>query len=289
MPGHCIANRKVYAVREVTWTLLRPDGISLYVRDAVPTSTPVRGCIVGVTSVYDAIEWGWLNFLQWFAQRGFRCRLYELRGCARSEGGGADVTDMSVLIDDFLSVCEDLSKPDVPVFALGYGGSACISLMASLQQSYRFHGLVLQSPVFGVNEPSAAQHRLEMLSQVAPELRLPSGIDLSLTARSADMERYLKSDLIRQGVRANLLHVLSTNLPAAAKLGSKISLPTLIMTGTNDKIVFPGSISNFADTVPPKLLTLKSYEGAYHSLHAEPAEVRSRVWADIETWIVAHR
>jgi alpha-beta hydrolase superfamily lysophospholipase len=278
-------------MRETAWTLLRPDGISLHVRDAVPTSTPVRGCIVGVTSVYDAIDWGWLDFLQWFALRGFRCRLYEPRGCARSGGGGTDITDMSVLADDFLSVCQGLSKPGVPVIAMGYGASACIALSASLQQPHRFHGLLLQSPLLRVTIPSAVQARLELLAQVAPDLRLPSGeVNLSLTTRNPKyLEPYLRSELIAMGVRANLLQVLLSNLPVLAASGSAISVPTMILKGSEDKISYPGSINSFAYAVPPDLLTLKSYEGAYHALHSEYAEVQSRVWADIETWIVAHR
>lgn len=276
-------------MRETVWYLPRPDGISLYVHDATPDTGPVRGYIVVVVGLHDVIAGGWIEFLDWFSQRGFRCRLYEPRGCARSGGGGAELTDMAMLVDDFVAVCEGMRTSDAPIFAMGYSLSASIALQTSLQQPHRLHGLVMLSPMFKSIVRHADYHRLEMVSRLMPDLRLIPGVDLSLSTRNHKLlDPYLKNELIRKGVPANVQQVVHSALPQLAKSGPDISIPVLILTGDEDRISDLSIVNKFARTVPTHLLTRRNYEGAYHALHAELAEVQSQLWLDIEAWIDAH-
>jgi alpha-beta hydrolase superfamily lysophospholipase len=65
-----------------------------------------------------------------------------------------------------------------------------------------------------------------------------------------------------------------------------ITLPLLILHGTNDKATKPSGSRQFYDTAGSRDKTLKLYEGAYHDLLNDTD--RSIVMSDVTTWIDSH-
>ncbi len=67
---------------------------------------------------------------------------------------------------------------------------------------------------------------------------------------------------------------------------SEITLPILIMQGSQDRISDPSSSKMLFDGVSSKDKTMKIYEGFYHEIFNDPD--RQQVFADMEAWLKAH-
>ena len=64
---------------------------------------------------------------------------------------------------------------------------------------------------------------------------------------------------------------------------AKITLPILIVQGSEDKLVDPAGAKLLYDTVSSVDKTLKVYEGFYHEVFNEPEH--EQVLDDVETWL----
>jgi alpha-beta hydrolase superfamily lysophospholipase len=65
-----------------------------------------------------------------------------------------------------------------------------------------------------------------------------------------------------------------------------ITLPLLILQGSEDKLVNQDGAKTLYEKAGSKDKTLKIYEGFYHEVHNEPGN--ARVFADIEAWLASH-
>jgi lysophospholipase len=65
-----------------------------------------------------------------------------------------------------------------------------------------------------------------------------------------------------------------------------ITLPLLILQGSEDKLVNEAGARILYEKAGSKDKTLKIYEGFYHEVHNEPGN--ARVFADIEAWLASH-
>jgi alpha-beta hydrolase superfamily lysophospholipase len=67
----------------------------------------------------------------------------------------------------------------------------------------------------------------------------------------------------------------------------RITLPLLIVQGGADRLVDPAGARMLCDAVGSSDRKLIVYEGLYHEVFNEPE--RDRVFADLQTWLEAHR
>jgi alpha-beta hydrolase superfamily lysophospholipase len=113
-------------------------------------------------------------------------------------------------------------------------------------------------------------------------------LDASAISRNADVvEAYVNDPLVFRGkipVRTGtelirIIRLLENTV-------SKITLPVLIMQGTEDRLSAPEGSTMMHERVGSTDKTLKLYEGFYHEIFNEPE--RDRVLRDMETWIAGH-
>jgi alpha-beta hydrolase superfamily lysophospholipase len=67
---------------------------------------------------------------------------------------------------------------------------------------------------------------------------------------------------------------------------SKISIPVLIMQGSDDRLVDPDDGQLLYDLVGSSDKTLKMYPGLHHEIFNEPE--RDQVFADMQAWLKDH-
>jgi alpha-beta hydrolase superfamily lysophospholipase len=65
----------------------------------------------------------------------------------------------------------------------------------------------------------------------------------------------------------------------------KITLPFIVVQGSEDKLVDPSGAQMLYDRAGSKDKTLNVYEGLYHEIHNEPE--RSAMFKDVEAWLAA--
>jgi acylglycerol lipase len=66
----------------------------------------------------------------------------------------------------------------------------------------------------------------------------------------------------------------------------KITLPFIIVQGSEDKLVDPGGAQMLYEKASSKDKTIRVYEGLHHEVFNEPE--RARVLKDVEAWLAAH-
>ncbi len=66
----------------------------------------------------------------------------------------------------------------------------------------------------------------------------------------------------------------------------RITLPTLLMWGTSDRLCLPAGSELVAANIGSKDLTVKPYEGLFHEIMNEPE--RDQVLDDLVAWLDGH-
>jgi acylglycerol lipase len=259
-------------------------GLSIFFRSWRPDGNP-RALIVichGVNSHGGQYTWA----AEQFVEAGCAVYALDLRGRGKSEGERFYVENVADYVSDVAGVI-DIAKsrdPGVPVFLLGHSAGGVVSSIYTLDNQTELAGFICESFAFQVPAPGFALAAIKGLSHVAP--RLPV-----LTLKNEDFSRdpravaALNSDPLTA-------HEVQPAATVAALVRAderlreefpRITLPVLIMHGTDDKATVCQGSQFFYETVGSRDKTLKLYEGHYHDLLNDIG--KEDVMADIQAWI----
>jgi alpha-beta hydrolase superfamily lysophospholipase len=162
-----------------------------------------------------------------------------------------------------------------------------VSCTYTLDNQSEIAGLICESFAFKVPAPDFALSILKGISAVFPKLpalklkmkdftRDPAAL-AKLEADPLTLNETQPAKTVAALVRAN--DRLRREFP-------KITLPVLIMHGTEDKATVPAGSQFFYDTAGAKDKTLKLYEGHVHDLLSDLG--KEKVFADMRDWLVKH-
>jgi alpha-beta hydrolase superfamily lysophospholipase len=153
------------------------------------------------------------------------------------------------------------------VFLLGHSAGGVVSCVYTLENQAELAGFICESFAFQVPAPGFALAAIKGLSDLAP--RLPA-----LKLKNEDFSRDPKAvealnhdPLIAHEVQPAI--TVAALVRADERLRDEvplITLPALIMHGTEDKATVCQGSKLFCETVGSKDKTLKLYEGHYHDL-----------------------
>jgi len=218
---------------------------------------------------------------------GYAVYALDHRGRGRSDGerffvkDGEYVGDLTTFIDLVKS-----REPDLPVFLLGHSAGGVVACTYALDHQTQLKGLICESFAFEVPAPDFALAVIKGVSHLAPHahvLRLHNE-DFS---RDREVVKRLNEDpLIADEVQPT--QTVASMVKADERLRKefpKLTLPVLIMHGTEDKATKPSGSQFFYDTAGSTDKTLKLYEGHYHDLLSDLG--KEDVMADIKAWIAA--
>ena len=259
-------------------------GVKIHVRTWLPAAKP-RGVVVichGVNS--HGGQYGWTGAQ--FAGAGYAAMALDLRGRGLSEGERFFVEDIADYVADVANTVA-LAKsrhPDLPVFLLGHSAGGVVSATFVLDNQSELAGFICESFAFQVPAPGFALAAIKGISHVAP--RLPV-----LKLKNEDFSRDPKAV---QALNSDPLtaHEAQPAITVAALVRAderlreefpRITLPVLIMHGTEDKATVCHGSEFFHQTVGSRDKTLKLYEGHYHDLLNDIG--KEQVFEDIRQWI----
>jgi acylglycerol lipase len=219
---------------------------------------------------------------------GFAVYALDHRGRGRSDGERFFVEKVEDYVDDvgtFVKLAKS-REPGLPVFMLGHSAGGVISCTYALAHQAELAGLICESFAFRVYAPDLALAIVKGLSHIAPHvhvLKLPKD-DFS---RDPKVVQAMKDDpLIADEVQPSL--TVAAMVRADERLEqefSRITLPVLILHGTEDKVTKPEGSQFFYDNAGSTDKTLKLYEGHVHDLLNDVG--KESVLADIQGWIEA--
>lgn len=207
-------------------------------------------------------------------------------------GGMREVVERFTDYIDTLKVFHEMVKGwqrGKPMFLLGHSMGGLISSYYLLEHQASFRGAVLSAPAVKVSDRISQATIIvgKILSRLAPRMGLLA-LDTNGISRDPEVVKaYVNDPLVFHGKTPARLaaELLKAMLHVTAE-ADKISLPFIVVQGSEDKLVDPGGAQALFDKARSKDKTIKVYEGLYHEVFNEPE--RARVLKDVETWLAAH-
>ncbi len=216
---------------------------------------------------------------------------YDHRGHGRSDGDRAFVRSYDEFLDDLDVVLDDVEQryPEAPITLLGHsmGGNIALGYVLSAPaRQERLAGLILSGPALGgPDTPTGlAAKALHALAKRAPGLRF---VPLDADAISRDptvVEDYRNDPLVFTGkMSAGLASALVQAIEALPKQARSVTLPTLIVHGTADKLCDVAKSRELEVGLVNAEVTSHYYDGLYHEVFNEPEH--PEVVADVVAWL----
>src|SRR5262245_57020582 len=262
-------------------------GVKIFLRSWIPQGT--ERAVVAIFHGVNSHGGQYLWTAEQFVQAGYAVYALDLRGRGKSEGERFYVEHVSEYVSDVAGAIKIAKSrhPGLPLFLLGHSAGGVVSSVYTLENQAELTGFICESFAFQVPAPGFALAAIKGLSHVAP--RLPV-----LTLKNADFSRdpkaveALNNDPLTAHESQPAVTVAAL-VRADERLHDEfplITLPVLIMHGTDDKATVCRGSQFFYDTAGSKDKTLKLYEGHYHDLLNDVG--KEGVIADITAWIDKH-
>ncbi len=222
---------------------------------------------------------------------GFAAYAADYRGHGRSDGRRANIERMALIVADLGCFVRFAAErhPGLPVFMVGHSVGGLISLQYATEPGNPLDGLVLSAPTVEVMVGSALQRRLAgVLSALVPDLRVAAlGAEEKISRDPEVVRAYRQDPLVYHGrIKARTgAEILVTMEGLPARL-PRLSVPLLILHGTDDRICAPAGSTMVHDRVSSPDKTVRRYQDLYHEVFNEPE--RDEVLTDLVCWLEQH-
>jgi alpha-beta hydrolase superfamily lysophospholipase len=266
------------------------EGTQLFYQGWVPYSEPQTVLVL----VHGLAEHSgrYNNLADDMASHGFAIYAMDLRGHGRSAGKRCYVKHFSDYVDD-LDIFIDLVQsrhPASKIFLLGHSLGGTIATLYAASHQEKLDGMMLSAPTLKFNNSISQRQRFmaRILSRVAPCVGVTRLEANSISQDPAIVKAYTRDPLVYTGkisarMGVEMMEAIEETIPEVMPL---ISLPILIMQGTEDRLSHPDSGKFIYDSISSKDKTLKRYDGLFHEIFNEPRHVV--VIADMRKWLDEH-
>jgi alpha-beta hydrolase superfamily lysophospholipase len=215
---------------------------------------------------------------------------HDHRGHGYSDGPRAliDRVDNAVADLDRLVVLAQELDLGGELFLLGHSMGGCLAVRYAIAHQQRLRGLLLSGPLAALDAaPPPVRLIASVLSALTPRLPL-FAVDPSLVSRDpAVVKAYENDPLVHHGkLPVRTVAELAAAVDAFPSSVGAITVPTLIMYGTEDRLAPPAGSVMLGERIGAADKTVIPYEGLYHEILNEPEQ--DRVMDDMCAWLNAH-
>lgn len=220
-------------------------------------------------------------------QHGFGVAAFDHFGHGKTKGKRGHNPGYEKVMDsitEFIKKTKEVFGADTPLFIYGHsmGGNAVINYVLSREHTLK--GLIATSPFLRLAfEPPAWKLFMgRLIQKIAPSVTLGNEVDASFISRDeAEVKKYIEDPLIHAKVSPNFSLSFMDRGEWAIEHAAKATIPTLLLHGTDDKLISYKGTEAFAKNNGKA--TLKLYDGAYHELHNDFC--KEEVLQDITSWL----
>ncbi|WP_437546134.1 lysophospholipase [Sorangium sp. So ce367] len=261
-------------------------GTRLHMRSWRPAGTPRAAVVLCHGVLAHSGQYKWSG--EQLSAAGFAVYAYDHRGRGKSEGPRLFVNDIAEYTDDlgtFIALVKN-REPGLNVFLLGHSMGGVISCTWALDHQREIAGFICESFAFEVWAPKPVLSLVRFLGRVTPKLPVLKLHEKDFTRDPQALQK-LNSDPLTHGEvqpAGTVAALLKATDRMRAEFGT-LTLPLLIMHGTEDKATVPAGSQLFHDKAGSSDKTLKLYEGHFHDLLNDLG--KERVMADVVGWINA--
>ena len=274
------------AARAREETVRSTGGLNIFVRSWQPSGSPRAVVVVchGVNSHSGYFTWTG----EQLAVRGLAVYALDLRGRGRSDGERFYVDAVSDYVHDVATVVT-LAKsrhPGLATFLLGHSAGGVISCLYALDHQAELSGFVCESFAFQVAAPDFALAALKGLSHLAPHAHVLRLKNEDFSRDPAVVEAMNEDPLIAHETQpTKTVAELARADDRLKREFPLVTLPLLILHGTEDKVTRPAGSRIFHDEAGSADKTLRLYDGYVHDLLNDVG--KEAVLRDIAEWIEA--
>ena len=222
-------------------------------------------------------------------EAGFAVYGPDHQGHGRSGGkrGRIKLREAVADLDQLILTVSKGRHPELPQFLLGHSLGGAIALRYAMVHQSRLTGLALSAPLAAVEGGPALHAFARVLGTVLPRVPL-SKVQPRLVSRDqAIVNAYIADPLNYHGaVPAGVAGDLIAHVGTLAAGVRRITLPTLLMWGTADRLCPPAGAELVAANIGSEDLTVRRYEGLFHEIMNEPEQ--EQVLDDLVGWLGAH-
>ena len=223
---------------------------------------------------------------------GLHVRGYDARGHGRSPGPRGVIRDPSALLEDLARMFERLSfdaakaGDEAPPFVLAHSLGALLAARAATSGTIAPRGLILSAPPFAVSLPLYRRLGVAVGLRLFPDRAVPNGQPERAISHDPDaVARALADPLVHDRITLRLVRFVQDTADQTIRDAPHLRTPTLLLVAGADRHVNPAGAQAFFDALPAGTGTLCWYDELYHELFQEREPDRTRVLADMRSWL----
>ena len=210
-------------------------------------------------------------------------------GHGKTEGKRGHNPSFEAVLDSVFSVLKKSKEVfgELPTYLYGHSMGGNVVLNYALERNPEINGIIATSPFLRLafQPPSWKLSLGKIMQKIAPSITLGNELDANDISRDKnEVQKYIDDPLVHDKVSPNFSITFIETGNWAIENAKKLSLPTLILHGTSDKIIDHEASEEFANKTDKAILKL--YEGGYHELHNDLC--KEEFITDVIEWINNH-
>lgn len=261
-------------------------GLKIFMRSWRPADAPRAIVVISHGFNSHSGQYAWVA--EQLAAKGLAVYAHDYRGRGRSEGERFHVEHVDEYVGDLVQAVAiaKARDPGLKVYVLGHSAGGVIASTYALDHQADIAGLICESFAFRVPAPDIALQVIKGVSHVAPDIPILKLKNADFSRDPAVVKAMNEDPLIHDETQPSItVAALQRADERLTKEIPTITLPVLILHGTEDKATLPKGSQFFYDHAGSADKTLKLYEGHYHDLLADVG--KEEVLGDIAGWIEA--
>ena len=260
------------------------DGRRIFFRSLRPKQTPQAFIVIVPGFNAHSGYYAWVA--EQFAGSGLAAYAVDLRGRGNSDGERFYVDNFQDYVRDVEAVVKVARSREssVPLFLLGHSAGGVVACLYTLDHQAELAGLICESFAHELPAPGFALAVFKGLGDLAPHAHVLHLPNERFSRDPKAVEAMNNDPLIAHETQPT--RTMAALVRADERLKKEfraITLPVLILHGTQDKNTNPAGSQHFYDNVGSSDKTLKLYEGGSHDLLNDID--KGAVMEDIQGWV----
>lgn len=220
---------------------------------------------------------------------GYALYAVDHRGHGHSPGTRAQIGSVRLVVED-LDRLVDHARTEHPgdkLFLLGHSMGGMVAVAYGILNQEKLDGLVLSAPLAALDPPPLPQRLLiRVLSRFAPDAgAIQVGAD-KVSRDPDEVAAYERDPLNHHGkLPVRTVQEMFDTIARFEADCPKLTLPLLVMIGTEDALVLPAGAQMVHDRAGSTDKTIHAYDGFFHEIFNEPAGDRDRPLNDLAEWL----